>query len=77
LKYINGYSDKTFKPEAKIKRDECVVMVNRALKRGPLNGATLSFSDVPKDYWAYKDIAEAALDHKYYVDSKSEEVLVK
>ncbi len=77
LKYINGYSDKTFKPEDKIKRDECVVLVNRALKRGPLNGATLNFTDVPENYWAYKDIAEGALDHKYYIDSKGEEILVK
>ncbi len=77
LKYINGYSDKTFKPEDKIKRDECVVLVNRALKRGPLNGATLNFTDVPENYWAYKDIAEGALDHKFYIDSNGEEVLIK
>jgi len=77
LKYVNGYSDKTFRPENKIKRDECVVMVNRALKRGPLNGAKLEFTDVPENYWAYKDIAEGALDHKYYIDYNGEEVLIK
>ena len=54
LKYISGYSDGTFKPENKIKRDECVVLVNRALNRGPLNGAKLEFTDVPENYWAYR-----------------------
>jgi len=77
LKYISGYTDRTFRPENKIKRDECVVMVNRALNRGPLNGAKLNFSDVPENYWAYKDIAEGALDHRYYIDSKGEEVIIK
>jgi hypothetical protein len=77
LKYISGYSDGTFKPENKIKRDECVVMINRALGRGPLNGAKLSFEDVPESYWAYKDIAEGSLDHEYYINSNGEEVLIK
>lgn len=77
LKYISGYSDGTFKPENKIKRDECVVLINRALGRGPLNGAKLNFTDVPESYWAFKDIAEGSLDHEYFINSKGEEMLKK
>lgn len=76
LKYINGYSDETFRPNNKIKRDECVVLVNRALNRGPLNGAKLEFIDVPESYWAYKDIAEGSIDHKYYINAAGEEVII-
>ncbi len=76
LKYISGYSDGTFKPDNKIKRDECVVLVNRALNRGPLNGAKLDFIDVPETYWAYKDIAEGSIDHKYYINTEGEEVII-
>ncbi len=69
LNYITGYSDGTFKPEEVIRRAECIVIINKALKRGPLNGASQTFTDVPKQHWAFRDIAEATMDH-YFTTNK-------
>ncbi|PQP89817.1 S-layer homology domain-containing protein [Paenibacillus sp. AR247] len=61
---LNGYPDGTFRPSKALTRAEAVTALNRALGRGPLYGtAALPWSDVPAEYWAYKDIAEASLDH--------------
>lgn len=76
LGFVSGYSDGTFKPENNIKRAESVVLINRALKRGPLSEAPQVFSDVDKTHWAYYDIIEAAIDHKYTIDANGKEVLL-
>lgn len=47
------------------------------MERGPLNGAPKTFPDVDESYWAFKDIAEGALDHKYIIDEDKKEVLVE
>ncbi|MCM2997161.1 S-layer homology domain-containing protein [Paenibacillus cellulositrophicus] len=61
---LNGYPDGTFRPSKALTRAEAVTALNRALGRWPLYGtAALPWSDVPAEYWAYKDIAEASLDH--------------
>ncbi|NMB33448.1 MAG: hypothetical protein GX992_04310 [Clostridium sp.] len=75
LGYINGYPDGTFMPDYNIKRAESVALINRALDRGPLYDAKPIFPDVPKTYWAYKDIAEGAIDHVFTIDSDGNERL--
>ncbi|WP_235886354.1 S-layer homology domain-containing protein [Paenibacillus cymbidii] len=64
--YLDGYPDLTFRPDAKLTRAEAVTILNRMLKRGPLNGgAKPSWPDVAPSYWAYADIEEASTDHAY------------
>ncbi|NLP14713.1 MAG: cell surface protein [Clostridium sp.] len=75
LGYINGYPDGTFMPDYNIKRAESVALINRALQRGPLKGATKMFPDVPETHWAFEDIAEGAIDHTFVVNSRGEETL--
>ncbi|HOM03701.1 MAG TPA: S-layer homology domain-containing protein [Acetivibrio sp.] len=75
--YIKGYPDETFRPQASIKRSESVALINRSLERGPLNGAVLEFTDVPQNYWAYKDIAEGVIYHSYIIDENGQEVMVE
>jgi len=77
LKYISGYPDGTFQPQSSIKRCESVAMLNRALNRGPLYGSLQIFPDVPKTHWAFKDIAEGALDHSYIMDGDIERIYLK
>jgi hypothetical protein len=77
LNYISGYPDGTFQPQSSIKRCESVALLNRALKRGPLYGATQIFPDVPETHWAFKDIVEGAMDHQYIMDGSIERMYVK
>lgn len=74
--YIKGYPDNTFRPNANIKRAESVALINRALQRGPLYDAILDFTDVPNDYWAYKDIAEGVIHHRYRINEAGNEVMI-
>ncbi|HEY9060795.1 MAG TPA: S-layer homology domain-containing protein [Pseudobacteroides sp.] len=64
-KLIAGYSDGSFKPDAQIKRCECVTIIDRLLNRGPIKDADCGFIDVSKTHWAYGYIAEASIDHSY------------
>lgn len=68
--WVSGYSDGSFKPDNPITRAEAACIVNRALNRAAdkslLNSSDLLvFIDVSKGYWAYYDIMEAAVEHKY------------
>lgn len=68
--WIGGYSDGTFRPYAPITRAEAAAVVNRMLNRAADRAyadahAILRFPDVPSDYWAYYDIAEASNAHNY------------
>ncbi|MFC7149667.1 cadherin-like beta sandwich domain-containing protein [Cohnella cellulosilytica] len=73
---INGYADGSFKPGRSATRAEAVAMLNRMFGRGPLNGVEQpSFPDVPADFWAFKDIEEAAAAHFYIIDDKRQEVI--
>lgn len=65
LKIISGYKDGSFKPNLKVTRAEMAAIINRMLYRGPLLGAEMTFSDVPKSHWAYGIIAESTIDHTY------------
>jgi hypothetical protein len=61
---MKGYSDGTFRPNAKLTRAEAVTAINRVLGRGPLIGVTQpGWNDVPISHWAFGDIEEASTDH--------------
>lgn len=55
--YIYGYNDGTFRSEQSITRAEFVAMLVRFI--GIDEAATANFSDVSRNYWAYKYIATA------------------
>ncbi|MDO5714244.1 MAG: S-layer homology domain-containing protein, partial [Tissierellia bacterium] len=66
---IKGYEDGSFKPDQKITRAEAVTMLNRAfnkyiemekLNQLAAEKALTTFTDVPEDFWAYKEILVAA-----------------
>lgn len=54
--YMKGYGDGTFKPDNNTTRADLTVVVSRAAKIAPYDNPTPSFKDVPKTYWAYKEI---------------------
>ncbi|MCR8643974.1 S-layer homology domain-containing protein [Paenibacillus sp. N1-5-1-14] len=63
---MSGYLDKSFKPDQSIIRAEVVTLLNRILHRGPLHGVDKStFLDVSTSHWAFKQIEEAAVRHKW------------
>ncbi|MCC3371985.1 X2-like carbohydrate binding domain-containing protein [Cohnella sp. REN36] len=64
--YLKGYEDGTFRPNDSLTRAEAVVILNRTLSRGPLNGLEQSpWRDVPSSHWAVRDILEASVDHNF------------
>ncbi len=70
---ITGYTDGTFKPQAKLKRSEAVTMINRMLNRGPLKGVESTFPDVGKEHWANGDVEESTRSHEYYRNQDASE----
>ncbi len=81
--WIEGYADKTFRPDEKITRAEAVKLVNRILERTPdiknLLPNMIEFKDNQDvDKWYYVEIQEAANSHEYTrSDSKSTETWTK
>jgi hypothetical protein len=74
--YMDGYPDLTFRPNDKLTRAEAVTILNRLLKRGPLNGTVKqSWRDVDPSHWAYANIEEASTDHAYTLRPEGEEWL--
>ncbi|QSF46363.1 S-layer homology domain-containing protein [Paenibacillus tianjinensis] len=70
---MTGFADGSFAPAKSLTRAEAVTVINRLFGRGPLSGVTRSsFSDVPVTHWAFADIEEASLNHKYTVQSGKE-----
>lgn len=68
-----GFADGSFAPAQTLSRAEAVTAINRLFGRGPLSGVTQpSFSDVPVTHWAFADIEEAAVNHRYTVQSGNE-----
>lgn len=66
--WINGYPDKTFRPDDSITRAEFMVMMNRALGREPNPDEAGAygnyFTDIDSTHWAYADVMEAAAQKK-------------
>ena len=56
---INGYQDKTFKPENTITRAEAVTIVSRAFPTKADISKKKKFEDVSEKHWAYKYIMAA------------------
>ncbi|MFP5527536.1 S-layer homology domain-containing protein [Peptococcus simiae] len=68
-KYLSGYSDASFRPDAPITRAEACAMVNRFLGRKPLPAQekpTTTFKDLPTSHWAYDEVMTAT--HTYSLD---------
>ena len=57
MQYMNGYTDGTFKPNAKITRAEFVAILSRFPHTDI--GTDKSFADVPKTSWAYNAVQTA------------------
>ena len=64
-KYINGYGDNTFRPDNPITRAETVKIINVYLGRCDYSNETNPFKDMSAEHWAYKEILEAGVSHKY------------
>ncbi len=58
---IRGYEDGTFRKNSEVTRAETVTLFNRVIERGEVNDEN-TFTDVPEDHWAVKDIVKAASD---------------
>lgn len=59
--YMTGYADGAFRPERNISRAEAASVITRIMKLGtdneqPLKPWTPSFTDVPTDHWAFRQI---------------------
>ena len=68
--WVAGYEDGTFRPNNFISRAEAVVILGAMLERKADSNAvllhrTVEFEDVPRTYWAYPAISEAATSHGY------------
>jgi len=71
--WIKGYPDGTFRPNAKIRRVEAATMMNVMLNRGPLLNRESMFPDVPKGYWGFGNIQEAAISHESVINAQGSE----
>lgn len=60
--YIKGYTDGTFRPDRPVTRAELAALLNRAAGRRNVPQSTVTFTDVPTDFWGYQDICDAALE---------------
>ncbi|MET3942997.1 hypothetical protein ABIC22_005809 [Paenibacillus sp. PvP094] len=64
LGILTGYKDGTFRPNADLTRAEAIIVINRALGRGPLKGVSQpQWKDVSPSHWAFGDIEEASVNH--------------
>ncbi|OXM87850.1 S-layer homology domain-containing protein [Paenibacillus rigui] len=58
--WVDGYDNGSFQPDAQITRAELATMLVRGYQLKEQTGNTVSFADVPADYWAYASIRTAA-----------------
>ncbi|TCP52191.1 S-layer family protein, partial [Tumebacillus sp. BK434] len=63
---LSGHTDGKFRPDNALTRAEAVVIFNKVLGWNDLNvNKPQRWSDVPPNYWAYKDIMRASVPHAY------------
>ncbi len=78
VEWVEGYSDKTFRPNDCITRAEAVTIFNRILDRNVEENGLLDerkeWPDVNKASWYYLDIQEAANAHTYTRDADYNEL---
>lgn len=89
LNIINGYDDKTFKPDAVITRGEFIKLLVSCFEIEDKNGAAVKFSDLPETAWEYpyvKALADAGIFNGYsdgrcgaadYITRQDAAVLIK
>ncbi len=70
---IEGYPDKTYKPENNITRAEVMTVVNKLLGRKPLESYVKSlhfnpYNDLYEEKWYYVTVLEATITHNYWLD---------
>ncbi|MBO5147178.1 MAG: S-layer homology domain-containing protein, partial [Clostridia bacterium] len=75
---IEGYPDKTYKPENNITRAEVMTVINKLLGRKPLESYVKSldfnpYNDLYEDKWYYVTVLEATVTHNYWLDNKGYE----
>ena len=67
--WVKGYSDGSFRPDARITRAETVTLINRVLERAVERDEMLpgmvTFDDCNPGDWFYEDIQEAANTHTF------------
>ena len=68
--WVVGYPDDSFRPDLPITRAEAMTLINRVLERnvdkdGILQSLVTSWTDLPLNHWAYYEIQEATISHKY------------
>ncbi len=76
---MQGYEDKTYRPENNITRAEVMTVINKILGRNPSEEyvKTLDFnpfSDLLKDKWYYTAVLEATVTHNYYLSEDGVEI---
>lgn len=59
---INGFDDKTFRPEEEMTRNEMASIIQRAfeLKMSQTAAASIGYSDIRADHWAYEGVVTMA-----------------
>ncbi|WP_017662166.1 DUF3370 family protein [Baaleninema simplex] len=57
---VSGYPDRTFRPEKYLTRAEFASLVCRAFPDAETVKPEVQFRDVPKAYWGYRDVRQAA-----------------
>ena len=75
---IEGYPDKSYKPENNITRAEVMTVINKLLGRKPLESYVKSlefnpYNDLYEDKWYYVTVLEATITHNYWLDNKGYE----
>ena len=70
---IEGYPDKTYKPENNITRAEVMTVINKLLGRKPLESYVKSlefnpYNDLYEDKWYYVTVLEATITHNYWLN---------
>ncbi len=74
---MSGYPDGSFNPNQNITRAEVVSTINRILDRKPdiqlIENLDPTYVDLDKTHWAYVDIIEATITHKFRITKEGEE----
>ena len=70
---IEGYPDKTYKPENNITRAEVMTVINKLLGRKPLESYVKSlefnpYNDLYENKWYYVTVLEATITHNYWLN---------